>query len=84
MVGDDLARDVQAAQRLGIFAIWVDAAGSGLPENSAVRPDRIIRSLVARVQVEGEGSTQLGPSNQGMPDPRTQDTTGFRPGICAR
>jgi len=84
MVGDDLARDVQAAQRLGIFAIWVDAAGLGLPENSAVRPDRIIRSLVELVQVEGEGSTQLGSSHQGIPDPRTQDTTGFKRGTGAR
>jgi putative hydrolase of the HAD superfamily len=32
-------------QRLGIYAIWIDAHGVGLPANSSVKPDRIIRSL---------------------------------------
>lgn len=45
MVGDHLEFDVAASQRLGIFSIWVDVAGSGLPESSLVRPDRIIRTL---------------------------------------
>ena len=34
-----------APQRLGIFAIWIDVHGDGLPEGSTVKPDRIIRSL---------------------------------------
>jgi putative hydrolase of the HAD superfamily len=45
MVGDNLDWEVRAPQRLGIFAIWHDTLGAGLPEGSTVRPDRIIRSL---------------------------------------
>jgi putative hydrolase of the HAD superfamily len=45
MVGDNLEWEVIAPQRLGIHAIWHDVAGEGLPEGSAVRPDRVIRSL---------------------------------------
>lgn len=45
MVGDNLEWDVAAPQRLGIVGIWNDFAGTGLPKGSAVRPDRIIRSL---------------------------------------
>jgi len=45
MVGDNLEWDVRTPQRLGIFGIWLDFAGQGLPENSLVHPDRIIRSL---------------------------------------
>src|SRR5579862_2338105 len=45
MVGDNLEWEVEAPQELGIFAIWHDGAGKGLPEGSAVRPDRIIRAI---------------------------------------
>jgi len=45
MVGDNLEWDVAAPQRLGIVGIWLDVLGTGLPEASAVTPDRIIRSL---------------------------------------
>jgi putative hydrolase of the HAD superfamily len=45
MVGDNLEWEVAAPQRLGIGCIWLDAGGSGLPESSPVRPDRIIRTL---------------------------------------
>ena len=45
MVGDNLEWEVVAPQRLGIFAIWYDGYGQGLPANSPIRPDRIIRSL---------------------------------------
>ncbi|OGF53839.1 MAG: hypothetical protein A2Z21_10340 [Candidatus Fraserbacteria bacterium RBG_16_55_9] len=45
MVGDNLEFDVAAPQRLGIYSIWVDVTGNGLPASSAVRPDRIIRTL---------------------------------------
>ncbi len=45
MVGDNLEWEVEAPQRLGIYAIWLDAHGQGLPAQSAIRPDRIIRSL---------------------------------------
>ena len=45
MVGDNLEWEVVAPQRLGIYAIWYDGYGVGLPPDSPVRPDRIIRSL---------------------------------------
>ena len=45
MVGDNLEWEVAAPQRLGLYGIWVDVAGAGLPESAAVRPDRIIQSL---------------------------------------
>ncbi|HUN49882.1 MAG TPA: HAD family hydrolase [Candidatus Sulfotelmatobacter sp.] len=45
MVGDHLEWEVAAPQRLGIYAIWLDAYDVGLPPGSAIRPDRIIRSL---------------------------------------
>jgi putative hydrolase of the HAD superfamily len=45
MVGDNLEWEVAAPQRLGIFAIWHDGFGKGLPEGNNVRPDRIIRAI---------------------------------------
>ena len=45
MVGDNLEWEVVAPQRLGIYAIWHDASGQGLPQGSPVRPDRIIRAI---------------------------------------
>jgi putative hydrolase of the HAD superfamily len=45
MVGDNLQWEVEAPQRLGIYAIWIDVHGDGLPADSTVKPDRIIRSL---------------------------------------
>lgn len=45
MVGDNLVWEVDAPQRLGIFGIWHDHLGEGLPPGSTVVPDRIIRSL---------------------------------------
>ena len=45
MIGDNLEWEVEVPQRLGIYAIWMDAHGEGLPPGSPVKPDRIIRSL---------------------------------------
>ena len=45
MVGDNLEWEVAAPQKLGIHAIWHDPFRVGLPEGSAVRPDRIIHEL---------------------------------------
>lgn len=45
MVGDNLEWEVAAPQRVGIYSIWVDAAGAGLPPDSDVKPDRIVRSV---------------------------------------
>ena len=45
MIGDNLEWEIEAPQRLGIYAIWMDAHGQGLPAHTTVKPDRIIRSL---------------------------------------
>jgi putative hydrolase of the HAD superfamily len=45
MVGDNLEWDVASPQTLGIFGVWIDVRGQGLPAGSAVRPDRIVRAL---------------------------------------
>src|SRR3977135_3570013 len=44
-IGDNLEWEVEAPQRLGIYSIWIDVHGEGLPAESAIKPDRIIRSL---------------------------------------
>ncbi|MCE2424080.1 MAG: HAD-IA family hydrolase [Pseudomonadales bacterium] len=49
MVGDNLLSDIQGAQRVGIYAVWIDAHGTGMAEDETVEPDRIIRSLVELV-----------------------------------
>lgn len=46
MVGDNLIADIGGAQAVGIFGIWVDWRGNGLPGNSPTVPDRTIRSIV--------------------------------------
>ena len=50
MVGDNLEWEVAAPQRLGMLGVWVDG-GSGLPVESNVQPDRIIRALPEILQV---------------------------------
>ena len=45
MVGDNLEWEIVAPQRLGIYAIWHDGYGVGLPPDSPIRPDRIVRCL---------------------------------------
>ena len=52
MIGDNLEWEIVAPQRLGIYAIWMDAHGDGLPEGSMIKPDRIIRSLAELLPVE--------------------------------
>jgi putative hydrolase of the HAD superfamily len=45
MVGDNLAWEVAAPQRLGIHAIWYDGFGVGLPADGTITPDRIIHRM---------------------------------------
>src|SRR6266446_4935210 len=52
MIGDNLEWEVEVPQRLGIYAIWIDVHGEGLPADSTVKPDRIIRSLTELLPVE--------------------------------
>jgi putative hydrolase of the HAD superfamily len=51
MVGDDLARDIVGAQKVGIFSIWLDWKGKGLPDSTWIKPDRIISSLSELIPV---------------------------------
>jgi putative hydrolase of the HAD superfamily len=52
MVGDNLVWDVAGAQKLGIFAVWNDYRGHGLPEGTTIIPDRIIRSIAELCELE--------------------------------
>lgn len=45
IVGDNLEFDIGAAQRLGIYGIWVDGGGNGLPAGTTIHPDRTIASI---------------------------------------
>jgi putative hydrolase of the HAD superfamily len=45
MVGDNLEWDVAAPQKLGIAGIWIDLRGRGVPEESTVRPDHVVKGL---------------------------------------
>lgn len=45
MVGDDLERDIDGAQNVGIQGIWVDWRGHGLPKSTPIRPVRIVKSI---------------------------------------
>jgi putative hydrolase of the HAD superfamily len=45
MVGDHLEWDVSAPQKLGVFSVWIDRAGRGVPPASNVRPDHVMRGL---------------------------------------
>ena len=48
-VGDNLEWEVAVPQSLGLYAIWHDPVGKGLPDSCAICPDRIIRSLAELV-----------------------------------
>ena len=45
MVGDNLVWDIAAPQKVGIFSIWNDYNGKGLPKDSFIIPDRIINNI---------------------------------------
>lgn len=45
MVGDNLDWEVATPQALGMKGIWVDWRDAGLPEDTGIVPDRIIRSI---------------------------------------
>jgi putative hydrolase of the HAD superfamily len=44
-VGDNLEWDILAPQKLGMFGIWNDFRGQGLPSDSPIIPDRIITRI---------------------------------------
>ena len=45
MVGDDLMRDIQPAQELGLGTVWVDFEDGGLPADSQIVPMRTLHSV---------------------------------------
>jgi putative hydrolase of the HAD superfamily len=45
MVGDNLVWDVEAPQKVGIFAVWNDYRKKELPKDSTILPDMIIHSI---------------------------------------
>lgn len=45
MVGDNLVWDIEAPQKVGIYAVWNDFRRKGLPEDSTIIPDRIISDI---------------------------------------
>ena len=44
-VGDNLVWEVEAPQMLGIYSVWVDRFGVGLPAGSHVKPNRTVNSI---------------------------------------
>jgi putative hydrolase of the HAD superfamily len=49
MVGDNLEWEVAVPQQLGLYTVWVDFEGKGLPPTAPAQPDRIIRNLAELV-----------------------------------
>jgi putative hydrolase of the HAD superfamily len=45
MAGDNLEFDVAAPMSLGLTGIWIDRDEAGLPEQSPVKPDRVVKAL---------------------------------------
>ena len=45
MVGDNLHADIAGAQSLGIYTVWVDYKGAGLPGNSPATPDSTVQAI---------------------------------------
>jgi putative hydrolase of the HAD superfamily len=50
MVGDNLTYDIAPARALGLYAVWHDVRGAGLPDSAPAVPDRIIRGLPELLQ----------------------------------
>lgn len=55
IVGDNLEWEVAVPQRLGIYSVWIDCRGTGLPAGCPIRPDRTLRSLVELPPCLGPG-----------------------------
>lgn len=45
MVGDNLEWEVGAPGRLGLYTVWVDRTGRGLPPEATAQPNQILRTL---------------------------------------
>lgn len=56
MVGDNLHHDIAAAQALGIFGVWHDFRGKGVPKDAPCQPGRIIRKLEELLRPSAEAA----------------------------
>ena len=45
MVGDNLEMDIDGAKKVGIYSIWIEYKGTGLPKSSPIVPDYIIKDI---------------------------------------
>ena len=52
MVGDRLDFDIETPKLLGMHAVWIDVKRTGVPDDTAVRPDRVIGSIAELLPVE--------------------------------
>ena len=52
MVGDNLEWDIAGAQNVGIFAVWNDCRGEGLPADGPVQPNRIVSGIHELLDLE--------------------------------
>jgi len=50
MIGDDLMRDIQPAQLLGMGTVWVDIENSGLPGSSPIVPMLTVHAVADLVE----------------------------------
>ena len=53
MVGDKLDFDIRTPKLLSMHAVWIDVKRTGLPDDAAVRPDRVIRSIAELLPDQG-------------------------------
>lgn len=64
MVGDNLEWDVAGAQAAGLYGVWLDKRGTGLPSGADVRPELTVRAvselLPAQDRVGGLAVRQVG------------------------
>ena len=49
MIGDDLVRDLQPAQQLGLGTVWVDVENTGLPTSSPIVPMLTVHSVAGLI-----------------------------------
>lgn len=53
MIGDRLAFDIAVPRQLGMFTIWCNVAGRGLPEDPSIYPDWTIHALPEIIDLLG-------------------------------
>lgn len=51
MVGDNLVWDIWGPKQLGIFTVWNDYKNKGLPEDSEIRPELTVGSILEMAEI---------------------------------